>query len=78
MEPRRQPVKNTTEQSTTEPSGSTPPVRQKQSKLEITHLQLKKEKWKYFGHLHMSYQTCWPFLLIESVTNLRLYFQIVR
>lgn len=44
----------------------------------LTHLQLKKEKWKKFGYLHMSYQTSQPFLLMESVTYLRWYFQIKK
>ena len=44
----------------------------------LTHLQLKKEKWKKFGHLHVSYQTSQPFLLMESVTYLRWYFQIKK
>ena len=48
FQPRKQSVKNTTEQLTTEPSGSTPPVHQKQLKLVLNSSSAEKRKTKIF------------------------------
>ena len=73
--PRRQPV---IEQSTAEPSVSTPPVYQKQLTLVLNSSSAEKGKQNFFGHINVFGQTCLPCLLKESVNYLKLCFQIVR
>ena len=79
FQPRRQPViTTTTEQSTAEPSVSTPPVYQKQLTLVLNSSSAeKKGKQNFFGHLNVFGQTCLPCLLKESVNYLKLCFEIV-
>ena len=72
-------ITTTTEQSTAEPSVSTPPVYQKQLTLVLNSSSAeKKGKQNFFGHLNVFGQTCLPCLLKESVNYLKLCFQIVR
>ena len=51
FQPSRQPVKNTTEQSTAQPSRNTLPVNQKQSKWILSSSSAKKTKVEIFWAL---------------------------
>ena len=69
FQPLRQPVKNTTELLTKEPSGSIPPVHQKQSKLALNSFSVEKRKAEIFWALKCVFSDMSTFS-VDGVINL--------